>query len=152
MSEQKIIELIILLVSMAVILGVLIVWLKKIFRERREEVEERFLGQKIIQQHNFAHFYGRESIGHFQIRGNGILIMTANELYFLKALPKREIRVPLKSISKVSNPRSHLGKTNIAKLLRIDFIDEGKPDAIAWMVGAEVEEWTQAVEEARKAL
>ena len=150
MSEREMIDLAIYLGFFAFVGGGLIFWLKSVFRQRREEVEHRFRGEEIIRQHNFAHFYGRESIGHFQAKGNGVLVMTADELYFLKALPKPEFRIPINSITAVSNPRSHLGKTNVAKLLRVDFNSGGEKDAIAWMVGDEVEASTQAVEEARK--
>ena len=152
MSDQKIIELVIFLSFFAFGGGGLIFWLKSVFRKRRDEVEKRFQGKKIILQHNFAHFYGLESLGHFQAKGNGVLAMTKEELYFLKALPRREFKVPVKTITGISNPRSHLGKTNVAKLLRVDFIIDGRQDAIAWMVGGDVEKWTRAVQDARKAL
>ena len=109
MSEQKIIELVILLSIIALAVGGMIFWLKSVFRKRREEVEQRFRHRKIIRQHNFAHFYGREAIGHLQARGNGILVMTVTEIFFLQALPKREFHIPMDAITKVSNPRSHLG-------------------------------------------
>jgi hypothetical protein len=135
----------------AISVGGLIFWLKIIFRERREEVEKRFRQQRIILQHNFAHFYGLQSIGHFQIRGNGILVMTTNELYFLLALPRRELKIPINSILSVSNPRSHLGKSNLCKLLRVDFSSGGKKDAVAWMIGRDFEVWTKVIEDAWKA-
>lgn len=152
MSEQQSIDLILYLGFFAIFGGGMIIWLKILFRQRREEVEAMFREEEIILQHNFAHFYGLESIGHAQAKGNGVLVMTSKELYFLKALPRREYRVPLSAITQVSNPRSHLGKSNVTKLLRVDFIRDGKVDAIAWMVGEEFETWTQAVQEARKAL
>lgn len=151
MSKQNLFPIILFIYSV-ISIGGLLFWLKRVFRTRREEVEKRFQGQKIILQHNFAHFYGRESIGHFQIRGNGVLVMTAHELYFLLALPRREFKIPIHNITAVSNPRSHLGKSNICKLLRIDFSNGEKKDAIAWMVGRNVEAWTQAIEDARNAV
>ena len=151
MGEQKIIELVIFLGFFALLGGGMIIWLKKLFRKRREEVESLFKGQKIILQHNFAHFYGLESIGHIQNRGNGVLVLTPDQLFFLKALPRRELLIPLESITAIKNPRSHLGKSNIAKLLRVEFTDEsGGKDAVAWMVGGDVKVWTEAVEHARR--
>lgn len=146
MSEQKILELIITLASVLIFVTLLVTWLKKIFRERREEVERLFRGKKILLQHNFAHFYGLESIGHFQLRGNGVLVLTADQLYFLKALPKQATVIPVDKITAVKNPRSHLGKSNITKLLRVEFTaDNGEADAVAWMVGKDVDKWTEAV-------
>ena len=102
-------------------------------------------------QHNFAHFYGLESLGHFQIRGNGVLVLTSEQLYFLSALPRRELIIPIESITAIKNPRSHLGKSNVVKLLRVEFTAKsGGKDAVAWMVGRDVEAWTEAVESVRK--
>ncbi len=152
MSEQERLMLVVILSLSAVNIVGFLFWLRKVFRQRREEVEKRFLHQKIMRQHHFAHFYGLESVGFFQMRGNGVLVMTADELYFLLALPRREFRIPLETITSVSNPWSHLGKSNFCKLLRVDFSNGGKKDAIAWMVGRDVDAWTRAVEEARKAV
>lgn len=131
-----------------VAVGGLLFWLKSVLKKRREEVARRFRRIKIIRQHNFAQFYGLESRGHAQARGNGVLVLTADELYFLQALPRREFIIPIDSITDVTNPRSHLGKSNMRKILRIDFAIKRKEDAIAWNVD-DVDAWTKAVEEAR---
>lgn len=150
MGNEKIIEGAIGLGVTIVVVGGLLFWLKSVFRQRREEVKKRFRRINIIRQHNVAHFYGKESIGHVQARGNGVLVLTADELYFLQALPRREFVIPVGAITKVSNPRSHLGKSNMCKLLRVDFVIKRKEDAIAWNVD-DVDAWTKAVEEARGA-
>jgi len=85
-----------------------------------------------------------------QARGNGVLVLSDEELYFLQALPRREFIIPLDSITEVSNPRSHLGKSNMCKILRVNFTAKRKEDAIAWNVD-DVEAWTNAVEDARAA-
>ncbi len=143
-------DLSIFLGSFAAIGGGIFVWLKALFKKRKEEVEALFSGKTILMQHNFAHFYGLESIGFIQNRGNGVLVLTPDELYFLKAMPRRELKIPLKSITGLSNPRSHLGKSNMSKLLRVEFRNaQGAPDAVAWMVGGDVDAWTSAVNKVR---
>lgn len=149
METQLIIDLVIFFGLFAVIGGGIFIWLKILFKTRREEVEALFVGKEILMQHNFAHFYGLESIGHVQNRGNGVLVLTKDQLYFLKAMPRRELVIPVNAITAVKNPRSHLGKSNMVKLLRVEFNnDKGEMDAVAWMVGKDVDAWTSAVEKA----
>lgn len=148
MTEEKVLELVITLSIVLFGVGALIFWLKMVFRERREEVAKRFRRKKILRQFNMANFYGLESLGHAQARGNGVLVLTDEELYFLKALPKRETVIPVSSITAVSNPRSHLGKSNLVKLLRVEFENAGKPDAVAFVVD-NIDAWTEEVEKIR---
>ena len=151
MNEQKILKIVIFLGYFTLSGGGMILWLKTLFRKRRDEVERLFTGRNIILQHNFTHFYGLESLGYFQIRGNGVLVLTSEQLYFLNALPRRELIIPIESITAIKNPRSHLGKSNIVKLLRVEFTTKsGSKDAVAWMVGRDVEAWTEAVERIRR--
>ena len=134
MLSDKTIEGIIGISITVFAVGGLLFWLKSVFRKRREEVARRFRRKTILRQHNLAQFFGRESLGHVQARGNGLLVLTGEELYFLQALPRREFVIPIESITEVSNPRSHLGKSNMCKLLRVDFVEKRKDDAIAWNV------------------
>ncbi len=149
MSDRKILELVIVLSVLVFGVTGLTVWLRSVFREMREEVKKRFRRKKILRRHNFAGFFGLESLGHSQVRGNGILVLGEDELYFAKALPRRETVIPLASITDVSNPRSHLGKSNVVKLLRVEFKIQSKQDAAAFAVD-DVEAWTAAVEDARE--
>jgi len=148
MSDQKILELIITLSVVFLAVGVLVFWLKMVFRDRREEVAKRFRRKKILRQFDMANFYGLESLGRAQARGNGVLVLTQEELYFLKALPRRETVIPVSAITAVSNRRSHLGKSNLVKLLRVEFENSGKPDAVAFAVD-DIDAWTREVEQVR---
>ncbi|HYH27368.1 MAG TPA: hypothetical protein VEA19_01170 [Actinomycetota bacterium] len=82
-----------------------------------------------------ANGFGVESRGAFQIRGNGCLALTADELVFVLWLPRRELRIPRARITAVERTRWHLGKTVGRELLKVRFESEGgAPDSAAWLV------------------
>ena len=82
-----------------------------------------------------ANFFGLESRGPAQIRGNGFLGLSDDELVFVMWLPRRTIRIPRASMSSIDRPRSHLGKTVGHPLLKILFTNaEGQTDSAAWLV------------------
>ena len=78
---------------------------------------------------------GLESRGVLQGRGNGALVLTANELGWFRFVPERsDLRIPRESITKVDTVMTHLGKTYGRDLLRVTFMNDGKPDSMAWYV------------------
>ena len=88
-----------------------------------------------------ANFFGLHSLGRGQVRGNGLLILTAREVIFHLYVSKKVFRIHLNSISKIVTPRSHLGKTNSRLLLQIIFTNDiGEEDSIAWNVRY-LDEW-----------
>lgn len=119
-----------LLVVMAVV-RFAIVWLR---RRTCEHIRRKFAGKLIVRESIGANFFGRLSLGMGQIRGNGVLVLTPDELYFMMFVPRREVTIPLDRITSVSMPRSHLRKTVGMKLLRVDFASESGEDAAAWAV------------------
>ena len=119
-----------LLVVMAVV-RFAIVWLR---RRTCEHIRRKFAGKLIVRESIGANFFGRLSLGMGQIRGNGVLVLTPDELYFMMFVPRREVTIPLDRITSVSMPRSHLRKTVWMKLLRVDFASESGEDAAAWAV------------------
>lgn len=114
-------------------------------RKLREDVRKRFAGQTIVRESFGANFFGQQSRGPGQIRGNGALVLTPTELYFLMFAPRRETSIPLEAVISVSTPRSHLGKTCVAKLLRIDYRANDGDDAVAWAVH-DLDGWTSDIE------
>jgi hypothetical protein len=132
-----------------VVLLAVIHWIMSRVRNRLEEVVRlKFAGRTIVRQSVGANFFGRLSRGVVQIRGNGALVLTQKEVYFLQAVPRREITIPLEIITSVTTPRSHLGKSVVSRLLRVDFREGGKADAVAWAV-RDVDEWKEDIERYR---
>ena len=110
------------------------------------EVERRFGGQMVLLQALNANFFGQQSKGVRQIRGNGALVLTEDELWFLLGIPSREISIPLRDITSVSLVKSHLGKTKFRPLLRVEYLSEGIADSVAWAVN-DPEKWKATIEE-----
>lgn len=106
-----------------------------------DEVGRKYAGRPIIRQSVGANFFGRSSRGLGQIRGNGVLVLSADELYFLMFAPRKELTIPLDSITSVTTPRSHLGKSVGMRLLRVDFHLDAGEDAAAWAL-RDVDQWS----------
>lgn len=79
--------------------------------------------------------FGVESKGVWQIRGNGCLAATDDEILFIMWVPRKELSIPRETVTGIEWARSHLGKRIGRELLRVRFInDSGHPDSIAWYV------------------
>ncbi len=57
-----------------------------------------------------AKFFGIESLGFKQVRGNGILMLTEKDLVFGMFHPTRDFPIPLALIEKIELTESHLIK------------------------------------------
>jgi hypothetical protein len=77
---------------------------------------------------------GLESLGRWQVRGNGALVVTATELCFFLYKPEREIVIPLADVTDLSFVHSHLGKWTPHKLVKVAFRRDDAMDAIALLV------------------
>ncbi len=109
--------------------------LKKTIANQREKVQAKLGGQQILIEDPFANFFGVRSRTPFQLRGNGFLAATTEEVVFLMLWPARMIRIPRARMTGMNRTRFFLGKTVGHPLLEIRFNDEaGRPDAAAWLV------------------
>lgn len=82
-----------------------------------------------------ANFFGLETRGVTQIRGNGCLALDGAVLVFVQWVPRRTLRISRDRIASVEQASSHLGKTSGMPLLRVRFKnDSGKADTVAWAV------------------
>lgn len=120
---------------------ILLLFLRNRFRLAMEEVSRTHPEHDRLLTAPMANFFGVRSGGMKQVRGNGILILTRDRLYFRMLLPKRELTIPLDTIISVGKTRSFLGKTKGRDLLQVDFTgDSGEADSAAWLVG-DLQEW-----------
>lgn len=111
----------------------------------RPVVEERFAGREIRRSSYEANFFGLQSRGLGQMRGNGALVLSVDRLFFLQAVNRRELDIPLVKITSVSLVRGHLRKRVGRPLLRVEFLTEDGPDGAAWYVG-NPGAWKEALE------
>ncbi len=100
-----------------------------------EEVRAELGESEIVAMDESANCFGLESKGVTQLRGNGCLAATNDELLFIMWIPRRETRIPRAWITSVERARSHLGKTIFRPLLLVRFTnDQGAQDSVAWYV------------------
>lgn len=126
-----------------------IMYLAKTLRARgAAAIAERYPAADVLLSDTFAQSYGQQSRGVTQARGNGALALTKDELYFMLYVPQRELRIPLSTITAVTHPRSHLGKTGGVKLLHVAFTTSAGPDAIAFRL-VDLDGWTARIESLR---
>lgn len=105
------------------------------------EIQARLGPDRVLSIEDGANSFGVESGGAGQIRGNGCLAASADEILFIMWFPRREIRIPRANVTAVERARSHLGKRIGRDLLLVRFTNEkGAPDSVAWWV-RDVERW-----------
>ena len=110
----------------------------------RRRAKRHLAGSALLREDD-ANSFGVESAGPWQVRGNGTLALTEDEVLFAQWLPNRLLRMPRRSIVEVTTVRSHLGKTVGRKLLKVVWTTEaGEQDSIALWVG-DLEGWLAAL-------
>lgn len=117
--------------------------LKRLFKKRIMEIHEKYEKEKILIFDDMANFFGLESLGIWKVRGNGVLLLTDEELFFGMWKPKKELIIPVKFIMKIINPKSHMHKSVFRPLLKVIFTNEtGNNDSAAWFV-QDLNEWNE---------
>ena len=119
---------------------------KKLFQKRIIEILNKFKDKNIILSANDANFFGQQSRKSTQVRGNGVLILTAEDLYFEMWRPKKILQIPISSVLKIEITKSFLHKSIFRKLLKVVFTNhEGEEDAAAWWVSS-LDKWIEELE------
>ncbi len=116
----------------------------------RVEIDKRYTASEVLLAETLAQSFGQQSRGVTQLRGSGALALTTTELFFMMYVPARELRIPLSCVKTVSLVRSHLGKTQVSKLLHVRYTAEGIDDAIAWRI-PHPDTWRAKIESLRAA-
>lgn len=118
---------------------------KKFFRKRINEIHQKFIDKKVLLVDDISNFFGLESSGVWKIRGNGVLLLTENELFFGMWKPKRELEIPIESIIEITNPKSHMHRSVFRPLLKVTFSNkDGKVDSAAWYV-RNLDNWNEVL-------
>jgi hypothetical protein len=134
MTAMQIVWLVIGIVGLTLaILLIVFSLVARMGRRRTAETESRYPNALLVVPG--ANFFGQESAGVGQVRGNGTLVLTSNVLIFEMWVPQRTVKIPLDRITSVDTVKSFLAKTRGVPLLRVSFQQEnGLPDAAAWQV------------------
>ena len=121
--------------------------LGRIAKNRVEQVKAKFDENEIILATSHVNFFGQESLGSKQTRGNGYLILTENVLYFMMLIPKREIVISMQAVTGSELTSWHIGKSKSRPLLKVVFTNgEGKRDSGAWLI-RDPNKWKEEIEE-----
>ena len=116
------------------------------FRKKSSKITESYAHLGIIKKCEGANFFGQESIDVRQIRGNGVLLLTNDELIFEMWVPKRILRIPITKIHGLEQTKWHLKKTKGVNLLKVRFTnEENNEDSGAWWV-TDIENWNKFLE------
>ncbi len=131
MSAVGIVALVLVFIALA--LALILVPVAHRARRQRAALEEE-LGDGVKRKAN-ARGLGLESRGRGQVRGNGWLVLTDDELRFSQWVPSRETRIPLAAVTTVETKRWWLGKSVGSRLLCVRWrTPDGAEDAMAWEV------------------
>jgi hypothetical protein len=132
-----------ILLFVALLLALILVPVSRRARRERAQLEAE-LGDSLRRTAN-AQGLGLQSRGKGQVRGNGWLVLTDDELHFRQWVPARETRIPLAAVTAVETPRSWLGKSVGSRLLCVRWrTPDGAEDAMAWNVRG-LDEWLAAL-------
>ena len=144
---------VVVIVLTVVVIGIVAVMVSKLtLRSMNGPLEARVASHygpaEVLMKDLCANSFGQESLGVWQIRGNGGLVLTGKELHFFLFLPKRDLLIPLDTITEITFTKCHLAKATIYNLLKVRFVVEGKSDSIAWYV-SDPHAWKDRIEEAK---
>jgi hypothetical protein len=141
-------------VTLAFVISAVTMWfIARLARRRLPEAMEAAArsGTDTLRVAPMAQFYGVASAGRGQLRGDGVLILTAEELRFDMWSPERRLVVPLAAVLRVDTTKRHAGRYSVKPLLRVTWRDaHGLEDAAAWAL-TEREEWARALDDAVRA-
>lgn len=136
-----------ILVGIGIVFRLVFGRLRGMARQSEENARQQYPDARLIDAG--ALFFGQQSRGVTQMRGNGTLIVTDSEVIFQQWVTNKEFRIPLSAIQSIENPTSFLGKWQGVPLLKINFLDDsGQPDAMAWRL-RDLSGTQRVIEEAR---
>jgi hypothetical protein len=105
----------------------------------RKRIEAGLADLDVLRQDK-ADYYGQESMGARQVRGVGMLALTAEELVFFQLVKDADVRVPRADITSVEVGREFLGKTVNRDLMLVSWGSGDDTDRAAFDV-PDIEAW-----------
>lgn len=138
--------------AIILVFGIALILLRRLARRRLRETRVELGAEHILHLSKSANFFGVESAGMSQLRGNGVLTLTPDSLVFKMYLPDREYRIPLDKVLEAGVASSFLDKRVGRPLLVVCFSDEeGAEDSMGLYV-PHARRWADWVDEAARAL
>ena len=120
------------LVIVGVIIVVTMLILSRVSRTQIAKAREQFPQALAVLNANFS---GLTSDPGVRLRGNGILVITRDELYFTQWVTNREFHVPTRALQSVELVSNFMGRWTFTPILKVNFTSEGgQAAAIGWQV------------------
>lgn len=96
-----------------------------------------------------ANYRGHQSIA-VPVKGNGVLLLTNQDLRFVRLAPRKEIVIPLNQMQRVTEQASFKGSAKgAAPVLVVHFQDGAQQDAAGFIVpNSERQAWIDAITQA----
>ncbi|MBK8034091.1 MAG: hypothetical protein IPK17_32235 [Chloroflexi bacterium] len=130
--ELGILITVVTLVIVGIIMVVTLLILSRVSRAQIAKAREQFPQALAVLNANFAGLTADPSV---RLRGNGILVITRDELYFKQWVTNREFRVPIRGIQSVELVSNFMGRWSFTPILKVNFTGaEGEAAAIGWHV------------------
>ena len=130
------------------VLSIISIVVKQMKAKLMAEVALRFDPEHVIHGPEMVNFLGLKSEGMGQVRGNGVLILSREGLWFKRGAPEREYTIPLGSIQQLSTPKWFLGKSKGRKMLCVHFSGPAGADEIAFLA-RDLNVWIEKIEGVR---
>ena len=119
-------------IAIGVIISVVVA---QVTKRNKEIINHLESGGEIKLKDSSANFFGRDSLKKNQPRGNGVLAIFNETLYFELYVPRKSMEIPLSMITGVERGTSFLGKSKLTPLLIVHFLNEfGQDESAAWQV------------------
>jgi hypothetical protein len=131
-------------VVVVAIVVLLVAWARRRSLAASDRVASLLDRAALVIEDRRAQFYGRESLGRTQTRGNGHLALTDQQLVFTMWVPAKTVTIQRDSITSVETRRGFLGKTGGARLLCVSWTDPAGTDRGAWRV-RDLDAWLSAL-------
>jgi hypothetical protein len=133
-------------VGILLLVGVLYMWLISLAKRVAVDVVASLGGDAaVLEIEKSANCLGVRSLGLGQIRGNGCLVLTSDEIHFRLWMPSRTTRVPLEAVTAVGTGRAFMGKATAYKHVRVTWAKgDGPDDEVAWIV-RDADRWERAI-------
>ena len=129
---------------LTLVFGVLAIVGTIVKRKVKAAIDTHFSPGEMVLSSYKANFFGLESKGMGQVRGNGALVLTREKVWFKQLAVNRIIDIPLCDIVQVETVHSHLGKSIFRPLLKVQFNVGTTLDAIVWYV-PNPQEWIKHI-------
>jgi hypothetical protein len=104
------------------------------------------MSQYILQK-NGAMYYGMSKL---EWKGNGNLTLTSEAVLFQRLFPAKSIEIPISSIKEMKIVSSHMGKTHLMPILRINFMDGVEEKSFGVSTFGAEEMWMKEIEKLRQ--